>query len=387
MTTGICTGGDFLFGGRRPGGGDRRHGGHVGALDDLGDGAVPVLRPARRGGRHRCRPRRRRAPDDPGPRRVPRRRPGDPHRQRRPRRAPVRPGGAVRARCRADVPRPGRLPAAAAAHRSRGRRSTPGSTSAWPRAATSTASTGRPATAAPCCGRGSPRSSTASTARRWRSSATSCRWASARRSACEGGGNSLDNTLRIVDLVPTDWVLMDIRIHAVERGFGHGLVHMFAEDGTLLATASQSCIVRYWAEPTGGRGPSREARRRPGADAHHVDQRLRPVHGAGRCRDLQGHPRPPRGPPPPRPGVPPEGGARARWTSTTRTGSRTASSTSSTTSGTSPCPGPATGASSASRPRGSTPGRSTCRSRCGSCTSSRASTTSRACPPAPSPSC
>lgn len=61
-----------------------------------------------------------------------------------------------------------------------------------------------------------------------------------------GGGNSLDNTLRIVDLVPTDWVLLDIRAHAVERGFGHGLVHMFAEHGTLLATASQSCIVRYW---------------------------------------------------------------------------------------------------------------------------------------------
>ena len=47
-------------------------------------------------------------------------------------------------------------------------------------------------------------------------------------------------------LVPTDWVLLDIHAHAVERGFGHGLVHMFAEDGTLLATASQSCIVRYW---------------------------------------------------------------------------------------------------------------------------------------------
>ena len=40
-------------------------------------------------------------------------------------------------------------------------------------------------------------------------------------------------------------MLLDIRVHAVERGFGHGLVHMFAEDGTLLATASQSCIVRY----------------------------------------------------------------------------------------------------------------------------------------------
>ena len=49
-----------------------------------------------------------------------------------------------------------------------------------------------------------------------------------------------------MQLVPTEWVLMDIRVHAVERGFGHGLVHMFAEDGTLLATASQSCIVRYW---------------------------------------------------------------------------------------------------------------------------------------------
>jgi acyl-CoA thioesterase-2 len=61
-----------------------------------------------------------------------------------------------------------------------------------------------------------------------------------------GGGNSLDNTLRVVHLVPTEWVLLDIRVHGVGRGFGHGLVHMFAEDGTLMATASQSCIVRFW---------------------------------------------------------------------------------------------------------------------------------------------
>ena len=61
-----------------------------------------------------------------------------------------------------------------------------------------------------------------------------------------GGGNSIDNTLRVVKLVPTEWVLLDIRVHAVERGFGHGLVHMFAEDGTLLATASQSVIIRFW---------------------------------------------------------------------------------------------------------------------------------------------
>jgi acyl-CoA thioesterase len=59
-----------------------------------------------------------------------------------------------------------------------------------------------------------------------------------------GGGNSLDNTLRVYDLVPTEWVLIDIRIHAVAHGFGHGVVHLWAEEGTLLATASQSTIIR-----------------------------------------------------------------------------------------------------------------------------------------------
>ena len=61
-----------------------------------------------------------------------------------------------------------------------------------------------------------------------------------------GGGNSLDNTLRVARLVPTEWVLLDIRIHAIANGFAHGLVHEWAEDGTLLATASQSAIVRFW---------------------------------------------------------------------------------------------------------------------------------------------
>jgi acyl-CoA thioesterase len=63
-----------------------------------------------------------------------------------------------------------------------------------------------------------------------------------------GGGNSLDNTLRVARLVPTDWVLVDVRMHAVHHGFGHGLVHLWASDGTLLATASQSTIVRHWTE-------------------------------------------------------------------------------------------------------------------------------------------
>ena len=59
------------------------------------------------------------------------------------------------------------------------------------------------------------------------------------------GGNSLDTTLRMVEIVETDWVLLDIRVHAIANGFGHGLVHLWAQDGTLLATASQSTILRY----------------------------------------------------------------------------------------------------------------------------------------------
>lgn len=73
------------------------------------------------------------------------------------------------------------------------------------------------------------------------------------------GGNSLDNTLRVVRVVPTDWVLVDLRIHAIDRGFGHGLAHLWAEDGTLLATASQSVIVRTW----DGRLPGLPAPGRP----------------------------------------------------------------------------------------------------------------------------
>ena len=62
------------------------------------------------------------------------------------------------------------------------------------------------------------------------------------------GGNSLDNTLRVVRLVPTEWVLIDVQVDGIEHGFGHGTIHLYAEDGTLMAMASQSTIVRYWAD-------------------------------------------------------------------------------------------------------------------------------------------
>ena len=58
------------------------------------------------------------------------------------------------------------------------------------------------------------------------------------------GGNSLDNTIRYRRIVPTEWVLCDIRITGVYGGFGHGDMSLFAQDGELMATASQSLIVR-----------------------------------------------------------------------------------------------------------------------------------------------
>ncbi len=58
------------------------------------------------------------------------------------------------------------------------------------------------------------------------------------------GSSSLDNTLRIHRLVPTRWCLLDARIHALSAGFFHGEMSVFAEDGTLLATASQSGALR-----------------------------------------------------------------------------------------------------------------------------------------------
>jgi acyl-CoA thioesterase len=59
-------------------------------------------------------------------------------------------------------------------------------------------------------------------------------------------GRSLDNTLRVAQLVPTEWVLCDIQMHALVNGFGQGLAHLWAQDGTLLGTASQSISVRRW---------------------------------------------------------------------------------------------------------------------------------------------
>jgi acyl-CoA thioesterase-2 len=57
---------------------------------------------------------------------------------------------------------------------------------------------------------------------------------------------SLDNTLRMVHLEPTEWVLCDIRIQALVDGYGQGVAYLWSQEGSLLAIASQSMSVRFW---------------------------------------------------------------------------------------------------------------------------------------------
>lgn len=58
------------------------------------------------------------------------------------------------------------------------------------------------------------------------------------------GGTSLDNTIRFGRPVESDWVLVDMRAHAMVDGYGHGTVHLWSEAGVLVATAAQTCIMR-----------------------------------------------------------------------------------------------------------------------------------------------
>ena len=61
------------------------------------------------------------------------------------------------------------------------------------------------------------------------------------------GGNSLDNTIRFARHDETEWVLCDISIESIQRGVVHGAMRLFSERGVLLATASQSMILRLHA--------------------------------------------------------------------------------------------------------------------------------------------
>jgi acyl-CoA thioesterase len=58
------------------------------------------------------------------------------------------------------------------------------------------------------------------------------------------GGTSLDNTLRIVDPRPSEWVLIEIAAEGFHRSVGHSTAKLWSEDGRLLGIAQQSAIVR-----------------------------------------------------------------------------------------------------------------------------------------------
>jgi acyl-CoA thioesterase II len=59
-------------------------------------------------------------------------------------------------------------------------------------------------------------------------------------------GRSLDNTIRVARIVPTEWILCDIHMHALASGIAQGQAFLWSEDGVLLATASQSLSARLW---------------------------------------------------------------------------------------------------------------------------------------------
>jgi acyl-CoA thioesterase len=69
----------------------------------------------------------------------------------------------------------------------------------------------------------------------------------ARLAGVEGAGASLDNTLRVGPRAEHEWVLLECLPELGYGGYGHGTVHLWAPDGTLLAVGSQSSSMRTFA--------------------------------------------------------------------------------------------------------------------------------------------
>jgi acyl-CoA thioesterase len=58
------------------------------------------------------------------------------------------------------------------------------------------------------------------------------------------GGMSLDNSIRVGPRVDTEWVLLALHPEAANDGYGHGSVHLWSPDGTLVGVASQTFAFR-----------------------------------------------------------------------------------------------------------------------------------------------
>lgn len=64
-------------------------------------------------------------------------------------------------------------------------------------------------------------------------------------------GRSLDNTIRVASLERSEWVLVEIHMHALTNGFGQGTGFLWSQAGTLLGTASQSISAKFFEPPVG----------------------------------------------------------------------------------------------------------------------------------------
>ncbi|MCW2620966.1 MAG: hypothetical protein JWL64_568 [Frankiales bacterium] len=56
-------------------------------------------------------------------------------------------------------------------------------------------------------------------------------------------GVSLDNTVRLLTVPDTDWILVDLHPAGAWGGYGTGTALLWAEDGTLMGQASQSASI------------------------------------------------------------------------------------------------------------------------------------------------
>lgn len=57
------------------------------------------------------------------------------------------------------------------------------------------------------------------------------------------GGTSLDNTLRVFSVEPTDWILSVTEMSGFREGVAMGVTHQFTQDGCLLSSSSQTGLL------------------------------------------------------------------------------------------------------------------------------------------------
>ena len=60
-----------------------------------------------------------------------------------------------------------------------------------------------------------------------------------------GAGTSLDNSMRFGEVPEVEWILLELQGNFAAGGYGHGIVRVWAEDGTYLAIGSQTASMIY----------------------------------------------------------------------------------------------------------------------------------------------